>query len=134
MALQQVQLRFQSDPAPFCCPACGHQIFTDTADGSFCDHIVFSFEYMTMESIWNNDTHENTFLIAAEQEATKKPEWNGDIDDFLHDLSFDEVVDLMARTINTPSAFMLSINNWGIGCGGSTGSTFCVVIDYQPPH
>ncbi|WP_320056539.1 hypothetical protein [Desulfuromonas thiophila] len=132
MAMPMIELNFTGDPAPFCCPVCGHQIYTEKADGSFCKHVVFSLVDLDMQRQCNNYVYESAFMAVAKSKVESEPEWDGDVDEFLDDLGFDETTELVPQSINSPSAFMFKVATYGTGCCGPIGSAYCAVVDFLP--
>ena len=134
MAIQKVVLDFFGDPAGFCCPDCGHRIFTEDAQEGLCRHTVFVGEDITGEYQWNNPVHEKKTLEALQAkydalEDVDKSDY--DFEFFLDEEGIDGVFSAAVESIESPSAFSLCVTTSGMGCG-PTSSTVYAIVDYNP--
>ena len=131
MAIQKIELDFAGDPAGFCCPDCGHRIFTEDSQEGLCRHTVFIGEDITGDYKWNNSAHEKRALEALEVkyaglEDVDKSDY--DFEFFLDEEGIDGVFNAAVESIDSPSAFALCVTTFA----GPCSATVYAIVDYNP--
>ncbi len=132
MGASLVNLDWYGDPAPFYCPVCGKVIFDEGSDGVFCEHVIFAFlpEYEGLDPVPDH------ILKAAREQAKEKfiakyKEELGSDMDYLSELDFDDLVELLSNAIESPSTFMMTLTTSGFACGPCS-TTVIVAVDFNP--
>jgi len=88
----------------------------------------------TQFRIWANRNLKEYMVkgFIMDDERLKNPDGRPDyFDEFLYDLSFDDLTKIAASSWDAPSAFCLSLTTNGMACG-PVSSTAVIAVDYNP--
>lgn len=115
--MKKFSMEWDGDPAPFCCPVCGHMVYGEHADDTYCSHILFaSIEDFGVHYVREDiaKTHQDLFREDDEPEIVAEA----------------DIVAELCRRIKSRSAVCFTITTNGIACGPCS-TTFSVGVDWE---
>ena len=102
MAIKSIELEWDGDPAPFCCPVCGQHLITENPDDTNCDHVLFTYIDNGDAPIYIRDDIREDF-----PEITKR----------IEDGEEDDPLEALLNTLDLNSGLCITLTNNGVSCG-----------------
>ena len=131
MSVPIVKLEWNGDPAPFYCPVCGKVVFDVDSDEDYCKHIIFTY----IDVVGEYESIPEHLLEKAGQylkeNGTVCFDCEPELIEYCMHADFFDFLDALSYTIDSPSAFIISLTTNGMACGPCS-CTPVIGVDFKP--